>query len=382
MLTVLVTGSSGMLGTSLQTLIENSQLPSMNFIFLTRKILDLADFDAVQEYDFKSIDIIIHLAAKCGGLYDNMSNNYDFYKTNNEITRSILYLAEKYRIHCLINVLSTCIFPDYNGQDIVLLESKNILNGPPHDSNKGYSYAKRNLYIESKLMAEYKRSFQVVNLIPTNMYGSNDKSTHVIPDLIKKCRNATDNETSFTIKGSGKAIRQFLYVGDFSRIILLIIFKSFRKPVTDIIVSPSESYSIKELAELIAQKLEYKDKIIYDTSFSDGQLIKKSNHFEIQSVLPNFEFTSLDHGLDLIIAEPERPDADVLDEPEITPSREPEIKPIEEPVEEPESIPIEEPESAPFDIDIDVPQIIQHLKKLIEIVKVIKKFIKNKKLFK
>lgn len=309
MLCILVTGSSGMVGKSFKNLIEkNKECDDIRFIFPTRAMLDLTDFQAVKDYDFKKnhnlekIDMIIHLAAKCGGLYENMASNYDFYTINNDITKSIFYLCRKYKIDFLVNVLSTCIFPDDDRVGI-LLESKNILNGPPHPSNSGYSFAKRNLYIESKLFIEKFPNVKVVNLIPTNMYGNGDSSNHVVPDLIKRCRMAKEKNTDFVIKGSGNAKRQFLFVDDFSIILMKIVLnlKQFEQPLTDIIVSPSESVSIKQLVNEIVNKLEFKGNVTFDTGYSDGQLVKMSNHLELHKYFKDFEFTRLSDGLDQIL---------------------------------------------------------------------------------
>jgi GDP-L-fucose synthase len=299
--TILVTGSNGMLGTSLQKVVADLNFcNNFQFIWSTRQDLDLVNNTEDERrnfiLEFSNVFAIIHLAAKVGGVYENSLNNYLFYHENTKINATLVELCKKLDVKLLINILSTCIFPDKNVS--YPLTSDQILNGPPHYSNIGYSYAKRNLMIESNLLSQSLEQFHVVNIIPTNLYGVNDNTTHVIPDICKRMKYCKQHDTDFYIHGSGKACRQFLLANDLSKIILsclleLPLNKTF-------IVSPKEQISIMNLTLMIAEILDFTGTIHCDTTFSDGQLTKTATHLELLKNFPNFEFTSLKKGLDFV----------------------------------------------------------------------------------
>lgn len=299
---ILITGSSGLIGKSLQSLILDK---INNYIFLTSNDCDLRNLEDVNNI-FKNYkpDIVIHLASKVAGLYGNMNNNYIFLMDNIKINSNILECCEKYKIKRLINILSTCIFPNDNIK--YPLTSDQILNGKPHNSNSGYAYSKRFLYIGSELLTNYS-DIEIINLIPTNLYGKYDnynlENSHVIPGLIHKIYLSKINNTELIIKGSGIAKRQFLYVDDLSKIILELMFKKLESKFYSLVISSpiSDEITIKELINILCKKFNLINKIKYDISYSDGQLIKTSDCNELIQLLPNFKFTSLDNGLEKTI---------------------------------------------------------------------------------
>jgi GDP-L-fucose synthase len=291
---ILVTGSNGLVGKSLQKIVKEQlkKNEKNRFYFLTRKECNLIDLYSVYDI-FKKIkpDIVIHLASVVGGVYENMNNNYNMFMNNTRMHLNIIDACEKFNIKKLINILSTCVFPD---QGVTYpLTPEQIHNGPPHFSNNGYAYSKRTLHIGSQLLKN--PGCVVINLIPTNLYGENDNYTiekaHVIPALIHKTYNAIINETDLKINGSGNALRQFLYADDLTNIIYSYINSSEQSG--DYIVSPPPSHeiSIKQLVNKIVNIFDYKGKIIYDTDEIDGQM-KKTAYSNI-----DYEFTNLDIGL-------------------------------------------------------------------------------------
>ena len=302
---ILITGSSGLIGKSLQSLIQDKK---NNYIFLTSKDCDLRNLENVNKiFNKYQPDIVIHLASKVAGLYGNMNNNYIFLMDNIKINSNILECCEKYKIKRLINILSTCIFPNDNIK--YPLTSDQILNGKPHNSNSGYAYSKRFLYIGSELLTNYS-DIEIINLIPTNLYGKYDNynldNSHVIPGLIHKIYLSKINNSELIIKGSGLAKRQFLYVDDLSKIILELMFKKLESKFYSLVISPpvSDEITIKELINILCKKFESNNllnKIKYDTSYSDGQIIKTSDSNELLELLPNFKFTSLESGLEKTI---------------------------------------------------------------------------------
>jgi GDP-L-fucose synthase len=292
---VLVTGGSGLVGDAIR---QEQKDPDKKFVFLSRKDGDLRKKESVEKiFNEYKPDIVVHLASRVGGVYDNMNHNYEFLMDNVSINCNIVDACKKYKVKGLINVLSTCIFPDVGVK--YPLTSDQLHNGLPHESNIGYAYSKRLLQVASKLC-----SIKVVNLIPTNLYGRNDnyniESGHVIPALIHKTYLAKQNNTSLHISGTGEAIRQFLYANDFAKIIVRFIESIDElKEETNCIISPPEDteISIKELIYKIVKEFKFTGRIIFHDSLSNGQYKKTTTNMELNSIFDNVKFTSLDDGL-------------------------------------------------------------------------------------
>jgi len=275
--TVVVTGSSGMVGSALKKIVYTKQTDDIKFnrdykwVWLTRRDVDLESFTKVYAH-FENYNtertIVINLAANVGGLFKNMDNNLSMFESNIRINLNLLESCRKLKIPKVINILSTCIFPD--DVEYPLTEDQ-INNGVPHHSNPGYSYSKRTGQIYTKLINDSTQGYySYVNLIPTNLYGNRDnyniEDAHVIPAIIHKCISIvkTRGELSGTggsysdkliLPGDGNAERMFLYDEDFAKVILdLACFKDTKG---DYIVSGeiTNSLSIKELAEIISNKI-------------------------------------------------------------------------------------------------------------------------------
>jgi len=300
-MTILVTGGSGLVGRALQKLVENDS----TFVFLSSSDCDLRCEEKVEEiFEKYKPDTVVHLASIVAGLYGNMDNNYKFLIDNIKINTNILENCNKFKVKKLVNILSTCIFPEQNEYNNLTypLTSNQILNGKPHSSNAGYAHAKRLLYVGSKLLTNTS-NIQVINLIPTNLYGTNDNynlhKSHVIPGLIHKIYLAQKTNTHLIIKGSGKAKRQFLYVNDFANIILYFINTTLQNPFNALVVSPEKQseITIKELVYKLIKIFQFNGKIIFDTDYSDGQDLKTTDNTELLHYIPSFKFTSLDIGL-------------------------------------------------------------------------------------
>lgn len=297
---ILVTGGTGMVGRSLYDLIDSLQEQNYLWLFLSSKICDLTKREKCEELfnDYKP-DIVIHLASRVGGLYDNMKHNYNFYITNNMINNNILYCCEKFNVKSLISILSTCIY----GDNIEISEN-NIHDVPPHNSNKGYAYSKRILDIGTELLSN-KNNVKCINIIPSNLYGIydnyNEESSHVVAALLSRIYNAKrSNSESIEIYGSGIAKRQFLNSFDLAKVILEIVQEKIvvNNQFKRIIVSGNREISIKELVDIIVKKVEYNGRIIYNLEYPDGQLRKYAKDSEL---LNNFEFTLLEKGISDII---------------------------------------------------------------------------------
>ena len=193
---VLVTGGTGLVGSSIKELISTKN--ENEYIFLSSKQTDLRDSIACENlFSQGNFDIVIHLASKVSGLYGNLSNNYKMLVDNIKINTNILECCEKYKVKRLINTLSTCVF----GNDLKYpLTSDQMYDKKPDNSNEGYSYSKRILDTGSKLLTKYS-NIEIVSLIPTNIYGPEDNFNlhdgHVLPALIHKCFIAKNNNKPY-----------------------------------------------------------------------------------------------------------------------------------------------------------------------------------------
>jgi len=151
---ILVTGGSGLVGEAVKFIVKNEKdqrfkaLPGEEWIFLSSKEGDLRDFQATKSIFEKYCPThIIHLAASVGGLFKNMKYKADMLRDNLLINDNILQCAHDFKIKKMVSCLSTCIFPDKTSYPI---DETMVHNGPPHDSNFGYAYAKRLIDIQNR----------------------------------------------------------------------------------------------------------------------------------------------------------------------------------------------------------------------------------------
>ena len=292
---ILVTGGTGLIG---KALLQVSNGDSNTWKFLSSKDCNLLDFNNVDNLlmDFKP-DYIVHLAAEVGGLFKNIEQKVKMLENNVLINFNVLKSANKNNINNVMCCLSTCIFPDKVEYPI---GESSLHDGPPHDSNYAYAYAKRLLDIHCRTYKEqYNRNYFCI--IPTNIYGPNDNfnllDAHVIPALIHQCYLAKKNNTPFCIKGSGMPLRQFIYSIDIAKCIYHLIFNyKDEKPII-LSVSEKDEVSIGTIAKLIANEMNYTN-IIFQTEYQDGQYKKTVSNDYLISILPDtFKFTSMEIGL-------------------------------------------------------------------------------------
>ena len=297
---VLITGGTGLVGSALRKI--SYRYIGCEFNFLSSKMCDLKSLKQTEELfeKFKPTHVI-HLAARVGGLYKNMNEKVKMLEENIAINSNVIKCCDKYNVRKLISCLSTCIFPDKVKYPI---NENDLHNGPPHDSNSSYAYAKRMLDIHSKAYRDQKDK-NFICIIPTNIYGKNDNFSledgHVIPALIHRCFISKENGEPFSVKGTGKPLRQFIYSEDLAKLVMWALFIYDEKK--NIILSPNTEISIGEIAEKIAEIFNYKDKMVFLTNYADGQYKKTVDNSYLLKKLDEskngdkFKFTSIDKGL-------------------------------------------------------------------------------------
>jgi GDP-L-fucose synthase len=283
---ILITGGNGLVG---------SEFKGDQYFKPSSKEYDLNDRDQTYRLILKKFDGIIHCAAKVGGLGGNMNYKGEFFYDNIMMNTNVIEGARLSKVKNLVAFLSTCVFPD--NVEYPLTEKK-IHLGPPHFSNDAYAYAKRMADVQIRSYKEqYGLNYKTV--IPSNIYGPNDNydlvNGHVLPSLIHKCYLARENKTPFTIWGSGKPLREFIFSKDVAKLTEWVLHNyNENEPI---ILSTSEEVSINDVVGIIVELMNFKGDVIFDSSKPDGQFRKPSDNSKIKNYLPEFEFTPLYSGL-------------------------------------------------------------------------------------
>ena len=284
---ILVTGGSGLVGQHLQDI-----LPDATYISSTD--YDLTDLQQVRDMmNEEKPTSVIHLAARVGGIVDNINYPVDYLEENVLMNTNVLKACHEFDVEKVIAILSTCVYPDV--VDIYPMKEEDLFNGPPTPTNFSYGFAKRCMaaHIDS-YRKQYDKKWSY--LIPCNLYGEYDKyeehHSHFVSALIRKIYEAKD---SIELWGTGKPLRQFMYGGDLARVIKYMIDKDV---VGSFNVAPEWVHSINDLAE-IGKKACLKEKLVvnYDNTKPDGQFRKDVDSSKLLSVLKDFEFTPLKEGI-------------------------------------------------------------------------------------
>ncbi|XP_068599948.1 GDP-L-fucose synthase isoform X2 [Brachionichthys hirsutus] len=268
---VLVTGGSGLVGRALQQVVgEEGGAKDAEWVFLSSKDADLMNpeetLSAFLEHEPTHV---VHLAAMIGGLFHNMRHNLDFWRHNVIINDNVLQAAVK------VGVVK-------------------IHNGPPHETNFGYAYAKRMIDVQNRA---YSQQFggRFTAVIPTNVFGPHDNFNisrgHVLPGLVHKAYCAQKEGTPLVVWGSGRPRRQFIYSLDLARLILWVLTDYDEIDPIILSVGEEDEISIKEAAEAVVEAMDFKGGISFDTSKSDGQFMKTASNAKLRRYRPDVAFT-------------------------------------------------------------------------------------------
>jgi GDP-L-fucose synthase len=265
------------------------------WIYLSSKDCDLTSSeDVIRVFKHHNPDAVIHLAARVGGIKDNVNNQADFYYLNTLINLNVLQSCHKLNINRVLSCLSTCAFPDV--VEKYPFTEKDLFSGPPAISNLSYGMTKRMLKVASdSYRRQYGRNYST--FCPSNIYGPHDyfnsDKSHFIPAMISRVDNAIEGST-VEFWGTGNPLRQQLYVKDLCKIIPILL----EKHNTDIpiIIAPDQNLSIKETVEIFVKILKRNLKIDYNGKL-DGQYRKDGSNKKVKQLLENFEFTDIEKGL-------------------------------------------------------------------------------------
>lgn len=297
MMKVLVFGSKGLVGSSICTRLNLSKKVS-KVIPSSREDTNLFSFEETLKTVLREKpDVIIIAAAKVGGIYANNTNRFEFISENLKINLNILESSTHLDSVKIINLGSSCIYPLDAANPI---KESSLLTGKLEPTNSPYAMAKLSaIELGDAISKQYNHD--VLNLMPTNLYGPNDNfddlTSHVIPGLISRMHNAKqNNEKSFSIWGSGKPKREFLFVDDLADCIEFLLDKDTNNNLLN--VGSGEEISIYNLAKKIKNVIKYDGDLIFDKNKPDGNP-RKLLDSNLINTLGWKAKTSLDEGLEI-----------------------------------------------------------------------------------
>ena len=257
-----------MVGSSISNILSKGN--DYELVLSNRNTNNLFDLSSTKKH-IKDVnpDCIINAAAKVGGININNEKRFEFITENLKINMNILESCLENKNIKIINLGSSCIY-QLDAENP--LKEEYIMTGKLEPTNSPYAMAKLSAIEIGDAMTK-QFGHKITNLMPTNLYGPNDNfsenDSHVIPGLIFRMHNAKiNNEESFSIWGSGKPLREFLYVDDLSEAIKLIIDKDIDQQILN--VGSSQEISIIDLAKLIKKVVCYDGELTFDSTKPDG----------------------------------------------------------------------------------------------------------------
>lgn len=265
--TVLVTGGHGFLGTHLVK--ELGKKGAKKIICPSSKELDLRK-ESNCKRAVQNVDIVFHLAAKVGGIGLNQEKPGELFYDNIMMGTNLMEEARKNGVEKFIALGTICSYPKFTP---VPFSEDAIWDGYPEETNAPYGLAKKMMLVQSQAYRN-QYNFNSIVVIPTNLYGPldnfNEASSHVIPALILKIFNAKENNLdSITLWGDGTPTRDFLYVEDGARGIVLSAEKY--DSYLPINLGSEEEITIKNLANLISELMNFNGKMKWDITKPNGQ---------------------------------------------------------------------------------------------------------------
>ena len=267
---ILITGAQGFVGKHLvKNLLEKRKVAKENLFLPTFEELDLRKWEDCQKA-VKRQEIIIHLAAKVGGIGLNREIPGEMFYDNAIMGIQLMEAARQAKVEKFVAISTICAYPKFTP---VPFKEDDLWLGYPEETNAPYGLAKKMSLVQAQAYRQ-QYGFNAISLIPVNMYGQGDsfdpKKSHVIAALIRKVYQAKKEGKNFIeVWGTGKATREFLYVEDGAEGIILATEK-YDKPEPVNLGSGME-ISIKDLVQLICKLMDFKGEVHWDTTKPDGQ---------------------------------------------------------------------------------------------------------------
>jgi GDP-L-fucose synthase len=294
---VLVTGSKGLVGSSVVKVLQRSEKVSEVFTS-SKNDTNLFNFEETKKLiEDVQPDTLVNCAARVGGIFANNTHRSDFILENLKINMNLLEACIPNNKIRIINLGSSCIYP-LNAENPISEEY--FMTGKLEPTNSPYAIAKiTGIEIGRSINKQFGHN--ILNLMPTNLYGPNDYfsplDSHVIPGLISRMHlSKLDGEDQFIVWGTGKPLREFMFVDDLSSSIEFMIDKEWKHDLLN--VGTNSEVSILELGNLIKKIIGYQGNIIFDNTKPDGNPRKLLNSDLITSMGWN-PSVSLEKGLEI-----------------------------------------------------------------------------------
>jgi len=297
--TILITGSNGFLGSHLSKILKKEYKKKIKLITPNSKECDLTNPNSIKKIFLKNkkVDFVVHLASAHGGLYYNINNPASIYYKNILMNTHLMHLS---MISGVKNMLCAGTVDSYPKKIPIPWKEKNYWDGFPEPTSSAYAFSKKMMVVQGEA---YKKqyNFNTTHLLFMNLYGPRDnynlKESHVIPAILQKIKLAKKKKKNFiTLFGSGNQEREFLFIEDAAKAIILSL-KNYK--ISDPInIGTGKTYKIKVVAEKILKILELKNfKIKWDQKKETGIKIKKFNINRAKKLIGYKPTTSLDEGL-------------------------------------------------------------------------------------
>lgn len=265
---VTVTGGAGFLGHHVVKRLEEA---GADVYVPTIEEYDLTKIEDIRRmYDTAQPELVIHLAALAGGIGANRARPAEFFYVNLMMGVQLMHEAWERGIGKFVAIGTICAYPKFTP---LPFREESLWDGYPEETNAPYGLAKKMLLVQSQAYRQ-QYGFNSIYLLPVNLYGPRDnfnlETSHVIPALIRKCLEAKERgEDRVVLWGDGSPTREFLYVDDAARGILLAAERyNESEPVN---LGSGMEISIKDLATLIARLTGFEGELVWDTSKPNGQ---------------------------------------------------------------------------------------------------------------
>lgn len=293
---IIITGGGGFLGQHVIKKLNKDGVPTKNIFSPRSKKYDLRKKSSIEKMfnDFPA-EIVIHLAANCGGIGYNQKNPATLLEDNVLMNTQIISQARKRNIEKFVALGTVCAYPKFTPTPF---KEEYLWEGYPEETNAPYGIAKKLMLVQTQANRD-QYGFNAIYLLPVNLYGPGDvfgERAHVIPDLIYKFSKAkTNNKKSVTLWGDGTPTREFLYVKDAAKgIVLATKDYNEREPIN---LGSGDEISIKKLAEKISKIIGFSREIKWDTSKPNGQPKRMLDTSKAEKLFGFKSQTSLEQGL-------------------------------------------------------------------------------------
>lgn len=284
---ILITGAHGFLGKNIIAELLKHGCKKENLYTPTHKDRDLTLLKNCRDV-VKGMDIVIHAAGEVGGIGFNRERPGKLFYSNLVMGAQVMEESRKAGVQKFVAIGTICAYPKFTS---VPFQEKDLWNGYPEETNASYGLAKKMLLVQAQAYRE-QYGFNAIYLLQVNLYGPGDnfntESSHVIPALIRKFIKAeADNDSEVVVWGTGKASREFLYVEDAAKAVVLAT-ERYDKP-EPVNIGSGREITIKKLVSLIKDLIGFQGKIKWDTGKPDGQ---PRRYLSVERARKEFGFTA------------------------------------------------------------------------------------------